>query len=220
ESGPSHHRQFDTEVLIGDKVIGVGHGLSKKESEQQASKMALESLSQEGYVMVFLRHIVAHGCKSFAVIVNIKFNSGGTAVVGPNGSGKSNITDAMRWVLGEQSARVMRGAKMEDIIFDGTDNRQSMGSASVSLILDNTDKVLGEKDEVIITRKLYRNGDSEYFINNEKSKLRDITELFMDSGLGKNAYNIISQGQVDEILKAKPLERRKLIEEAAGVMKY
>ena len=170
--------------------------------------------------MVFLRQIDAHGFKSFADKVNIKFDSGVTAVVGPNGSGKSNITDAIRWVLGEQSARVMRGAKMEDIIFDGTDNRQSMGSASVSLILDNTDKVLGEKDEVIITRKLYRNGDSEYFINNEKSKLRDITELFMDSGLGKNAYNIISQGQVDEILKAKPLERRKLIEEAAGVMKY
>lgn len=170
--------------------------------------------------MVFLRQIDAHGFKSFADKVNIKFDSGVTAVVGPNGSGKSNITDAIRWVLGEQSARVMRGAKMEDIIFDGTDNRQSMASASVSLILDNTDKVLGEKDEVIITRKLYRNGDSEYFINNEKSKLRDITELFMDSGLGKNAYNIISQGQVDEILKAKPLERRKLIEEAAGVMKY
>lgn len=170
--------------------------------------------------MVFLRQIDAHGFKSFADKVNIKFDSGVTAVVGPNGSGKSNITDAIRWVLGEQSARVMRGSKMEDVIFDGTDNRKPMGSASVSLILDNADKVLGDKEEVIITRKLYRNGDSEYFINNEKAKLRDITELFMDSGLGKNAYNIISQGQVDEILKAKPLERRKLIEEAAGVMKY
>lgn len=170
--------------------------------------------------MVFLRQIDAHGFKSFADKVNIKFDSGVTAVVGPNGSGKSNITDAIRWVLGEQSARVMRGAKMEDIIFDGTENRTPMNYASVSLILNNDDRVLGESAEVVISRKLYRSGDSEYFINNEKSKLKDITELFLDSGLGKNAYNIISQGQVDEILKAKPVERRKIIEEAAGVMKY
>ncbi|CAD2077952.1 chromosome partition protein Smc [Jeotgalicoccus coquinae] len=170
--------------------------------------------------MVFLRQIDAHGFKSFADKVNIKFDSGVTAVVGPNGSGKSNITDAIRWVLGEQSARVMRGAKMEDIIFDGTENRTPMNYASVSLILNNDDRTLGESKEVVISRKLYRSGDSEYFINNEKSKLKDITELFLDSGLGKNAYNIISQGQVDEILKAKPVERRKIIEEAAGVMKY
>lgn len=170
--------------------------------------------------MVFLRQIDAHGFKSFADKVNIKFDSGVTAVVGPNGSGKSNITDAIRWVLGEQSARVMRGAKMEDIIFDGTENRTPMNYASVSLILNNDDHVLGQSKEVVISRKLYRSGDSEYFINNEKSKLKDITELFLDSGLGKNAYNIISQGQVDEILKAKPIERRRIIEEAAGVMKY
>ena len=170
--------------------------------------------------MVFLRQIDAHGFKSFADKVNIKFDSGVTAVVGPNGSGKSNITDAIRWVLGEQSARVMRGAKMEDIIFDGTENRTPMNYASVSLILNNEDHVLGQSKEVVISRKLYRSGDSEYFINNEKSKLKDITELFLDSGLGKNAYNIISQGQVDEILKAKPIERRRIIEEAAGVMKY
>lgn len=170
--------------------------------------------------MVFLRQIDAHGFKSFADKVNIKFDSGVTAVVGPNGSGKSNITDAIRWVLGEQSARVMRGAKMEDIIFDGTENRTPMNYASVSLILNNEDFILGKDEEVVISRKLYRSGDSEYFINNEKAKLKDITELFLDSGLGKNAYNIISQGQVDEILKAKPIERRKIIEEAAGVMKY
>ena len=170
--------------------------------------------------MVFLRQIDAHGFKSFADKVNIKFDSGVTAVVGPNGSGKSNITDAIRWVLGEQSARVMRGAKMEDIIFDGTENRTPMNYASVSLILNNDDYTLGKDKEVVISRKLYRSGDSEYFINSEKSKLKDITELFLDSGLGKNAYNIISQGQVDEILKAKPIERRKIIEEAAGVMKY
>lgn len=170
--------------------------------------------------MVFLKRIEAQGFKSFADKVNIKFDSGVTAVVGPNGSGKSNITDAIRWVLGEQSARVMRGSKMEDVIFDGTENRNPMNSASVSLILDNSKKVLGDDDEVVISRKLYRSGDSEYFINKEKAKLKNITELFMDSGLGKNAYNIISQGQVDEILNAKPQERRKIIEEAAGVMKY
>lgn len=170
--------------------------------------------------MVFLRQIDAHGFKSFADKVNIKFDSGVTAVVGPNGSGKSNITDAIRWVLGEQSARAMRGAKMEDIIFDGTENRTPMNYASVSLILNNEDYTLGKDKEIVISRKLYRSGDSEYLINNEKTKLKDITELFLDSGLGKNAYNIISQGQVDEILKAKPIERRKIIEEAAGVMKY
>ena len=128
--------------------------------------------------MVFLRQIDAHGFKSFADKVNIKFDSGVTAVVGPNGSGKSNITDAIRWVLGEQSARMMRGSKMEDIIFDGTVNRSPMNYASVSLILDNDDKTLGDDKEVVISRKLYRNGDSEYFINSQKSKLKDITELF------------------------------------------
>ncbi|KIH71058.1 chromosome segregation protein SMC [Salinicoccus roseus] len=171
--------------------------------------------------MVYLKAIEAHGFKSFADKVNIKFDAGVTAVVGPNGSGKSNITDAIRWVLGEQSARSIRGVKMEDVIFNGTSGRKPMNFAFVKLVLDNRAKTLQiEADEVHITRKLYRSGDSEYYINDEKSRLKEINELFLDSGLGRNAYNIISQGEVDEVLKAKPEQRRGLIEEAAGVMKY
>ncbi|WP_342389073.1 chromosome segregation protein SMC [Salinicoccus bachuensis] len=171
--------------------------------------------------MVYLKAIEAHGFKSFADKVNIKFDAGVTAVVGPNGSGKSNITDAIRWVLGEQSARSIRGVKMEDVIFNGTSGRKPMNFAFVRLVLDNRSKTLQlDAEEVHITRKLYRNGDSEYYINNEKSRLKEINELFLDSGLGRNAYNIISQGEVDEVLKAKPDQRRGLIEEAAGVMKY
>lgn len=171
--------------------------------------------------MVYLKSIEANGFKSFANKVDISFDSGLTAVVGPNGSGKSNITDAIRWVLGEQSAKTIRGVKMEDVIFSGTDSRKAMNSASVKLTLDNAARDLAvNADEVSITRKLYRNGDSEYFINNERVRLKEITELFLDSGLGRNAYNIISQGEVDTLLKARPDERRTLIEEVAGVMKY
>ncbi|MFC3419719.1 chromosome segregation protein SMC [Salinicoccus hispanicus] len=171
--------------------------------------------------MVYLKAIEAHGFKSFADKVNIRFDAGVTAVVGPNGSGKSNITDAIRWVLGEQSARSIRGVKMEDVIFNGTTDRKPMNHAYVRLELDNTARTLQmDADAVHITRKLYRNGDSEYFINNEKSRLKEINELFLDSGLGRNAFNIISQGEVDEVLNAKPDQRRSLIEEAAGVMKY
>ena len=171
--------------------------------------------------MVYLKSIEANGFKSFANKADIKFDSGLTAVVGPNGSGKSNITDAIRWVLGEQSAKTIRGIKMEDVIFSGTDSRKPMNAASVKLTLDNSARGLAvEADEVNIMRKLYRNGDSEYFINNERVRLKEITELFLDSGLGRNAYNIISQGEVDTLLKARPDERRVLIEEVAGVMKY
>ncbi|MCD2136640.1 chromosome segregation protein SMC [Salinicoccus halitifaciens] len=171
--------------------------------------------------MVYLKSIEANGFKSFANKVDVSFDSGLTAVVGPNGSGKSNITDAIRWVLGEQSAKTIRGVKMEDVIFSGTDSRKPMNSASVKLTLDNGARGLAvDADEVSITRKLYRNGDSEYFINDERVRLKEITELFLDSGLGRNAYNIISQGEVDTLLKARPDERRTLIEEVAGVMKY
>src|SRR5699024_6401747 len=155
-----------------------------------------------------------HGFKSFADKVNIKFDSGVTAVVGPNGSGKSNITDAIRWVLGEQSARTIRGVKMEDVIFNGTSGRKAMNYAQVGLVLDNRSRKLAiDADKVTITRNLYRNGDSEYYINEDKCRLKEINELFLDSGLGKNAYNIISQGEVDEVLKARPEQRRSLIEE-------
>ena len=171
--------------------------------------------------MVYLKAIEAHGFKSFADKVNIKFDSGVTAVVGPNGSGKSNITDAIRWVLGEQSARSIRGVKMEDVIFNGSSSRKAMNFAWVRLVLDNHSRKLSiDEDRVNITRKLYRNGDSEYYINDDKCRLKEINELFLDSGLGKNAYNIISQGEVDEVLKARPEQRRNLIEETAGVMKY
>lgn len=171
--------------------------------------------------MVYLKSIEADGFKSFANKVDIKFDSGLTAVVGPNGSGKSNITDAIRWVLGEQSAKSIRGVKMEDVIFNGTDSRTPMNAAKVKLQLDNQNRTLPvESDEVNIMRKLYRNGDSEYFINDDRTRLKEITELFLDSGLGKNAYNIISQGEVESLLKARADERRVLIEEVAGVMKY
>lgn len=171
--------------------------------------------------MVYLKAIESHGFKSFADKVSIQFDRGVTGVVGPNGSGKSNITDAIRWVLGEQSAKTIRGTKMQDVIFSGTDTRKPLNSAYVKLILSNESRGLKvDKDEVHILRKLYRSGESEYYLNNEKCRLKEITELFMDSGLGKSAYNIISQGEVDQVLKAKPEERRHLIEEAAGVMKY
>ncbi len=171
--------------------------------------------------MVYLKKMEAHGFKSFADKADISFDAGVTAVVGPNGSGKSNITDAIRWVLGEQSARSIRGVKMEDVIFNGTADRKAMNYAYVRLVLDNASRTLQmDADEVHITRKLYRNGDSEYYINKERARLKEINELFLDSGLGRNAYNIISQGEVDEVLKAKPEQRRGLIEEAAGVMKY
>ena len=171
--------------------------------------------------MVYLKTIESHGFKSFADKVTIHFDRGVTGVVGPNGSGKSNITDAIRWVLGEQSAKTIRGTTMQDVIFSGTDTRKPLNSAYVKLILSNESRALKvDKDEVHILRKLYRSGESEYYLNNEKCRLKEITELFMDSGLGKNAYNIISQGEVDQVLKAKPEDRRHLIEEAAGVMKY
>lgn len=171
--------------------------------------------------MVYLKTIESHGFKSFADKVTIHFDRGVTGVVGPNGSGKSNITDAIRWVLGEQSAKTIRGTTMQDVIFSGTDTRKPLNSAYVKLILSNESRALKvDKDEVHILRKLYRSGESEYYLNSEKCRLKEITELFMDSGLGKNAYNIISQGEVDQVLKAKPEDRRHLIEEAAGVMKY
>ncbi|MBI5974581.1 chromosome segregation protein SMC [Staphylococcus canis] len=171
--------------------------------------------------MVHLKSIHAHGFKSFAEPTQIDFDKGVTAIVGPNGSGKSNITDAIKWVLGEQSARSLRGSKMEDVIFSGAKHRNAQNFAEVQLKLDNQKGLLNvESEEVTITRRLYRNGDSVFFLNNERQRLKDITELFLDSGLGKEAFSIISQGRVDEVLNAKPTERRHIIEETAGVLKY
>lgn len=171
--------------------------------------------------MVNLKSINAYGFKSFAEPTHIEFDKGVTAIVGPNGSGKSNITDAIKWVLGEQSARILRGSKMEDIIFSGAKHRNAQNSAEVQLCLDNRQGLLNiDEEDVTITRRLYRNGDSAFFINNERRRLKDITELFLDSGLGKEAFSIISQGRVDEVLNAKPTNRRQIIEETAGVLKY
>lgn len=161
------------------------------------------------------------GFKSFAERIGVDFVPGVTAVVGPNGSGKSNITDAIRWVLGEQSAKSLRGAKMEDIIFAGSDSRKPLNFAEVTLTLENEDQFLPiDYQEVSVTRRVYRSGDSEFFINKQHCRLKDIIDLFMDSGLGREAFSIISQGRVEEILNSKAEERRTIFEEAAGVLKY
>src|SRR6476620_6584114 len=170
---------------------------------------------------MFLKRLDIVGFKSFAERVSVDFVQGVTAVVGPNGSGKSNITDAIRWVLGEQSAKSLRGAKMEDIIFSGSDSRKPLNFAEVSLTLDNSTNSLPiDFHEVSVTRRVYRSGDSEFFINNKACRLKDIVVLFMDSGLGREAFSIISQGKVEEILNSKPEDRRTIFEEAAGVLKY
>ncbi|MBS4189192.1 chromosome segregation protein SMC [Bacillus sp. FJAT-49705] len=170
---------------------------------------------------MFLKRLDVVGFKSFAERILVDFVPGVTAVVGPNGSGKSNITDAIRWVLGEQSAKSLRGAKMEDIIFSGSDSRKSLNYAEVTLTLDNEDQGLPiDYNEVSVTRRVYRSGESEFLINKQSCRLKDIVDLFMDSGLGREAFSIISQGRVEEILNSKAEERRTIFEEAAGVLKY
>lgn len=170
---------------------------------------------------MFLKRLDIIGFKSFAERIEVDFVPGVTAVVGPNGSGKSNITDAIRWVLGEQSAKSLRGSKMEDIIFAGSDSRKALNFAEVTLTLDNTDQGLGiDFNEVSVTRRVSRSGDSDFFINKQSCRLKDIIDLFMDSGLGREAFSIISQGKVEEILNSKAEDRRTIFEEAAGVLKY
>jgi len=170
---------------------------------------------------LFLKRLDLVGFKSFADKTSIEFSSGITAVVGPNGSGKSNISDAIRWVLGEQSAKNLRGAKMEDVIFAGSERRRSINYCEVSLTLDNADGYLPVVfDEVTITRRVYRSGESEYRINKQQCRLKDITELFMDSGLGRESYSIIGQGRIEEILSTRPEDRRSAFEDAAGIVKF
>ncbi len=170
---------------------------------------------------MFLKRLEVIGFKSFADRIGIDFVPGVTAVVGPNGSGKSNVTDAIRWVLGEQSAKSLRGSKMEDVIFAGSESRKPLNFAEVTLVLDNEDeKISIPFSEISVTRRVYRSGDSEYLLNNQQCRLKDITDLFLDSGLGKEAFSIISQGRVDEILNSRPDDRRTIFEEAAGVLKY
>lgn len=170
---------------------------------------------------MYLKRMELVGFKSFADRTELEFVPGVTAVVGPNGSGKSNISDSIRWVLGEQSAKSLRGAKMEDVIFAGSDTRKAVNYCEVSLTLDNSDGTLPlEFNEVTVTRRVYRSGEGEYFINKQSCRLKDIVELFMDTGLGKEAYSIIGQGRIDEILSNKAEERRGIFEEAAGIVKY
>ncbi len=170
---------------------------------------------------MFFKSLEIQGFKSFADKTVLNFDTKMTAIVGSNGNGKSNISDALRWVMGEQGAKTLRGDKMEDVIFHGTVARKQMGFAKVALSIDNTDRALAvDSDEVIITRKLYRTGESEYLINGDKSRLKDIQELLMGTGLGRDGYSIIGQGRVAEIVNAKGSQRREIFEEAAGVSKF
>ena len=170
---------------------------------------------------MYLKRLELQGFKSFADKTVLEFKPGITAVIGPNGSGKSNISDSIRWVLGEQSMKSLRGAKAEDVIFAGTQNRKSLGFAEASIVIDNSDgKLPIEYNEVIVTRKLYRSGETGYFINKTPCRLKDIIELFMDTGIGKDGYSIIGQGKIDEILSNKSDDRRHIFEEAAGIVKY
>ena len=170
---------------------------------------------------MYLKSLEVQGFKSFPDKTLIRFGDDITAIVGPNGSGKSNISDAILWVMGEQSSKTLRGAKMEDVIFGGTQKRAAVGFAEATLTLDNTDRALMyDADEVMVTRRYYRSGDSEYYINRQSARLRDIHEMFMDTGLGREGYSNIGQGRIDEILSLKSADRRELFEEAAGISKY
>ena len=171
---------------------------------------------------MYLKALEIQGFKSFPDKTVLNFGGDITAIVGPNGSGKSNISDAIRWVMGEQSAKGLRGAKMEDVIFGGTAKRSQVGFAQVTLVIDNTEHIFPAMDEVevAVTRRYYRSGDSEYYINRQSVRLRDVTELFMDTGMGREGYSIIGQGKIDEILSARSGERREVFEEAAGISKF
>ncbi len=170
---------------------------------------------------MYLKSIEVHGFKSFANKIVFDFHNGITGIVGPNGSGKSNVGDAVRWVLGEQSAKQLRGASMQDIIFAGTENRKPLSYAYVAITMDNSDHVLPvDFEEVTVARRVYRSGESEYLINGSPCRLKDVTELFYDTGIGKEGYSIIGQGQIERILNGKPEERRELFDEAAGIVKY
>ena len=166
---------------------------------------------------MYLKSLTIKGFKSFADRIHLVMEPGVTSVVGPNGSGKSNISDAVLWVLGEQSAKALRGNSMEDVIFAGSSARQAVGIAEVDLVLDNADGTLPlEFSEVTITRRMYRSGESEYLLNNSPARLMDVQDLLHDSGLGRETHSIISQGRLEELLNSRPEDRRTLIEEAAG----
>ena len=171
---------------------------------------------------MYLKALEIQGFKSFPDKTVLNFGEDITAIVGPNGSGKSNISDAIRWVMGEQSSKALRGGKMEDVIFGGTEKRAPVGFAQVTLVLDNTAHIFPsmEEAEVAVTRRYYRSGESEYYINRQSVRLKDVTELFMDTGMGREGYSIVGQGRVDEILSTKSTDRREIFEEAAGISKF
>ena len=168
-----------------------------------------------------LKKLELYGFKSFCQRTEIVFNEGITGIVGPNGSGKSNIGDAVRWVLGEQSAKTLRGASMSDVIFNGTQKRKPLSYCEVSLVFENEDRALPmDYAEVMVTRRVYRNGESEYYLNRASCRLKDIIDLFRDTGIGKEGYSIIGQGRIDEILSRRGEDRRQIFEEAAGIVKF
>src|SRR6201995_1190095 len=170
---------------------------------------------------MYLKNLTVFGFKSFADKTALNFQPGVTAIVGPNGCGKSNVSDAMRWVLGEQSAKSLRGGEMADVIFNGTDNRKPLGFAEVSLTLTDCSTELGvDWHEVRVTRRVYRDGNSEYFLNKTLCRLKDIQSLFADTGVARSAYSMMEQGKIDLILSSKPEDRRAVFEEAAGITKY
>ena len=170
---------------------------------------------------MYLKSVEIQGFKSFANKIVFSFEGGITGIVGPNGSGKSNVADAVRWVLGEQSAKQLRGAKMEDVIFSGTEIRKAQSFAYVAITIDNSDKVLPiEYEEVTVARRVYRSGESEYLINGHNCRLKDVSELFLDTGIGKEGYSIIGQGQIEKIISGRPEDRRELFDEAAGITKF
>ncbi|MDE6640599.1 MAG: AAA family ATPase, partial [Acetatifactor sp.] len=170
---------------------------------------------------MYLKSIEVQGFKSFANKIVFQFHNGITGIVGPNGSGKSNVADAVRWVLGEQRVKQLRGASMQDVIFSGTENRKPLSYAYVAITLDNGDHQLAiDFDEVTVARRIYRSGESEYLINGSPCRLKDVNELFYDTGIGKEGYSIIGQGQIDKILSGRPEERRELFDEAAGIVKF
>lgn len=170
---------------------------------------------------MYLKSIELVGFKSFPDKTLLSFTNGVTTIVGPNGSGKSNISDAIRWVLGETRAKSLRGGSMQDVIFSGTSKRKAMNFAEVSITIDNSDKSINiDYDEVMITRRVFRSGESEYFLNKTACRMKDISELFMDTGLGRDGYSIVGQGKIDEIISGKPQDRRNFFEEASGISKY
>ena len=234
-SGPVHAAVFTVEVLAGERVLGRGQGLGKRQAEQRAAEQALAgqawppdpdrhqsdarpSPRPTPETSVRLRRLELHGFKTFAARATLEFAPGITAVVGPNGSGKCNLAEAVRWVLGEQSARQLRGRRSEDVIFAGGQQRAPQGMAEVTLILeDGEGRLPAGMAEAAVGRRLYRTGESEYYVNRARVRLRDVVDLLARSGVGQQGHTVIGQGQVDLALSLRPEERRGLFEDAAGV---